>query len=177
MSFLQKIFATPVSRDPTADWPSAPAVAPEVCLETPAIGRLKFGSPLDEARYFGKPDISRGREGDCRELLYAKAGFQLDFERGRLAYVAFFVGRDPYQPPVNGLAYCAPQLRGGHRFSGDTTREDLIGVLGEPESIDDADQDEVVLSFFAKGLVLEFELNAEGRLKRWNLYPEEEVAQ
>lgn len=177
MSFLQRFFAAPVRNDPTADWPEFTVLAPDVGLDIPAIGRLKFGSALDEARYLGKPDSVRYSKPTYLELFYAKAGFQLCYEQGRLAYAAFFVGADPYQPRVGGLTYCTPQLRGGHRFSGETTREDLIGALGEPESIDEADEDESILCFFAKGLVLEFELNAAGGLKRWNLYPEREIPQ
>jgi hypothetical protein len=177
MSFLQKLFAAPAGSDPTADWLQIATLAPDVCLDTPAIGRLKFGGALDEARSLGKPDSCRRVELNYLELVYAKAGFQLDFENDRLVYAAFFIGPDAGQPPIGGLVHCSPRTLAGARFSKETTREDLIGVFGEPESIDDADEDESILCFFAKGLVLEFELNADGRLKRWNLYPEEGIPQ
>jgi hypothetical protein len=176
MSFLQRFFAGTRRSDPTADWPEVGAAPPEVALDQPAIGRLKFGSPLEEARYLGKPDSCRSLAPTYLELVYAKAGFQLDYENNGLAYAAFFVGPDPCQPRVGELGYCAPQLRGGRRFSSATTRKDLIGVFGQPRSVDDLDDDETILYFGAKGLVLEFELNATGCLKRWNLYPEERAA-
>lgn len=163
-------------QDPTANWSEAPLQVPDVCLETAAVGQLKFGDALAAARYLGKPDEWRRSEPDYLELVYARAGFQLDFEHERLAYVAFLIGPDAGPPVTAHRAVCTPQLRGGRRFSAQTSREDLIATLGDPESIDAEDKDEVVLSFFAQGLVLEFELNSAGRVQRWNVYPEEGIS-
>ncbi|MEO7412304.1 MAG: hypothetical protein ABIZ81_03015 [Opitutaceae bacterium] len=175
MNFFRGLFPNPSIKDPTPDGPASTVVVPDVCFETPAIGQLRFGAPLGDARYLGKPDSVRTLRPGYVELLYAKAGFQLDFEDERLACVAFHIGPDSSQPRSDGLKYSSPWRRGGPRFSSATTRDDLIRELGEPESVDDSDLDEVIVNFFTNGLVLEFELNQTGVLKRWNIYPEEGV--
>ena len=177
MSVSRRSF-TPVDRgDPTADWSETAATAPEICLDTAAIGGLRFGGLLDDARFLGKADFCRYAKTDYLELIYARAGFQLDFEDDRLAYAVFFVAHGVDQAEVPGLELCCPRERAAGRFSAETKCEDIIAVFGKPDSVDFEEDIEVVLFFSVNGLTLEFEFSWEDSLKRWNLYPIRKISQ
>ena len=175
-AFLRSLLAGPIPVDPTVDWPAADGTTPVVSLEARQIGPLKFGGTLEEARRFGRPDSCRFIQPDYLELVYGPAGFQMDFEKNLLVYAAFFIAPDEFQPPIKTLRHCAPRERGGARFSAWTTKEDFIRALGQPDSTDAADADDIIINYCRNGLMLEFELNKTGHLKRWNLFPEENTS-
>jgi len=176
MGFFSSVLGGVASHDPTIAWSlTGDLPTPEVQFATRRIGPLAFGAPLAEAQCFGRPDLFRRRHHDYFELVYARAGFQLDFEGGRLAYGAFFVGPDEFDPACRSLRYSRPHEAGGASFSDQTTKETLVEIFGPPVSVD-RDAQEIVVHFTRNGLTLEFELNGKGCLKRWNLYPEESGA-
>src|SRR5690606_15496080 len=125
-------------------------------------GSLGFGDAIEAAAFLGRPDrVVFVKKSYC-ELLYARGGFQLDFEDSALAYLAFFIGPDEHLSKHPGLALSAPRLAGiapeGQRLSQDTDRGALERLFGVPESVD-ADPTEVVLSVARQGVVMEFELD------------------
>lgn len=155
--------------DPTALWPRVSVSTPELHLRDPAVGSLRFGSPIDEAYVFGRPDqFARGKQHYCR-LLYEAAGFQIDYDQDRLAYVAYFIAADEYLPSGN-ILFCKPKLSAEFQATSATTQHEIVAYLGEPSSIDN-DSDETVLFYEHESLTLEFELATNGNLKRVNAYP------
>lgn len=173
MRILDRLFGR--RADPTKDWPAEEGEAPECDLSRMAFGPLCFGSPIEAARCFGRPDRFRWKTGDYCELLYARAGFQLDFEEGRLAYVAFFIGEDESSSLHPTAATAQPRIRGGARLTSQVGRQELLDYFGVPVSEESSD-DEAIL-YYGRGVVtMECELDANGHLKRWNLYPSNDVA-
>ena len=156
--------------DPTAAWPVRDYDVPAVDLSRMPFGALRFGASLQEALYFGRPESFSWSRKDYCELLYARGGFQLDFERGNLSYVAFFVGQDACLPDHPALSFTKPRIKGGGQLTQETRKDDLQKLFGSIES-EDVDSEETILTFLRSGVTLEFELNAEGYLKRWNLFP------
>ena len=157
--------------DPTEAWADASAAAPGFDWSELRLGRLAFGDPLECAESLGRPDRFRWTQPGYCELLYARAGFQIDFDRGRFAYLAWFIGPDPANPELPDMSYASPALDEELALTRETSMDDLRAHLGPPSS-EDADDDETVLFYAGGGVVLEFEFDAAGRLKRWNLYPE-----
>jgi len=165
------------SADPTTDWPESTGTTPEVDLTHKLIGKLKFGSPLVEARYLGKPDSAHYSQPDYLELIYGPGGFRLDFDHGNLAYAAFFIGPDEFQPTVPDLKFCEPLVHGAQRFTANMSRIGLENIFGPAEHVDERDSCEAILSFCRDGLVHEFEFDLNDKLKRWSLFPEQEIPQ
>jgi len=160
--------------DLTADWPDFQPPAPHFDLARESFGPLRFGDELAIAALLGRPDIcSWPGRNDC-ELIYARGGFELDFEAGRFIYLAYFIGPDVYLPHHPELRFAEPQLLGWNAgavcLSRNTDREQLHSQLGPPEQ-EDVDEDETILSYTRSGVGMEFELNLEGHLKRWNICP------
>lgn len=134
------------------------------------FGPFGFGDPLEHARVLGRPDrFSSGPRGYC-ELLYARAGFQIDFDNDRLAYVAFFVAADEYLPTSAPVVFAQPILD-SHRLSSASSLRHVETLLGSPKTRDDEDDDETILSYEKNGLTIEFEFAANDHLKRLNIYP------
>ena len=149
--------------------------SPAFDLSRMALGSLRLGDQMEAARFLGRPDSFRWTSDAYCELLYARAGFQLDFEGGRLCYVAFFVGGDTHLPTHPSLSLSQPQIRGGMRLTQRTGRKELLRHFGRPVS-EDSDSDETILYYVRGGVTMEFELDGSGHLKRWNLYPSDDAA-
>jgi hypothetical protein len=161
--------------DPTVGWPEFRAPAPAFNLARRCFGPLRFGDELATAVLLGRPDVFCWQGPEACELIYARGGFELDFERERFAYLAFFIGPDPYLPLHPDLRFAEPRLLGWNESSVCLSREtdgaQLRNQLGPPDG-EDIDEDETILNYTRAGVVMEFELNREGRLKRWNVFPE-----
>lgn len=168
-----------------SEWPPHNGSVPIVNLDTMSIGPLRFGDALDSVAKIGKPGpigwTGKGATGwfqatGYAELLYPEAGFQLDFDEERFAYIAFFIGPDPHLPDWDPLRYSEPVVLGLGRnpwqLSQDTTRTEIEQKLGMPMKVDE-DLDETVLFYVLHGVNLEFELDKSGQLKRFNLFPAE----
>jgi len=140
------------------------------------FGSLRFGDGLDAAAFLGRPDEFEWTLPEYCELLYASGGFQIEFEKGRLAYIAFFIGPDDLLPTHRALAFSEPLVHGRApetiRLSRDCDRSVLERMFGAPDSVD-TDCDETILYYTRQNVTMEFEINGKtGQLKRWNLYPQ-----
>ena len=157
--------------DPTMAWPPTEFAMPDFDLESMSFGPLHFGCELHEAQPFGKPDRFTWSGKNTSELLFARNGFQLDFEADRLIYIAFFIGHDRFLPDHPALSLSKPKIKGVVQLTNETSIGDLCRLFGTPTS-EDRDGEEIILNFSRSGVVLEFELNTSGFLKRLNLFPE-----
>jgi hypothetical protein len=162
---------TGVLPDPTVDWPDQGESTPDFDWSTLSFGPLRFGDPVDRAAAFGRPDTFRWTQPGYCELVYARSGFLLQFDRGGFAYVAWLIGPDPRRPDVDDARYSTPSLDGELTLTARTRSDTIRARLGEPLSEDAATADSVLI-YAGEGVVLEFEFDAEGSLKRWNVYPE-----
>ncbi len=161
--------------DPTLNWGTFRKPIPDFDVSRMQFGSLRFGDGLKGAAFLGRPDRFSAKERDYCELLYARGGFQLDFDQNRFVYLAFFIAPDACLPEHPGLEFSAPRLRGdslsGIHLTRLTDRATLERIFGSPESVD-ADAQEAVLFYSRLRVTMEFELDTRtGRLKRWNLYP------
>lgn len=170
---LSSIFDKLLGRrpNPTEHWPRVSMPAPDINLSQGTIGPLRFGDDLASANVFGRPDMFRWTQSDYCQLVYAGAGFQIDFDSGKLACAAFFVGPDTHLPV--GASFSKPRFFPSARFSKDTSQKEIEAVFGAPKSRD-CDDDEILLFYEVKALTIEFECTPAGLLKRSNIYPTEE---
>ncbi|PKL41528.1 MAG: hypothetical protein CVV41_18230 [Candidatus Riflebacteria bacterium HGW-Riflebacteria-1] len=171
MGFFDFLFGN--KEDPTKDWPVTDFSTPDFVMQEQSFGRLHFGCELADAQHFGRPDLFVWRDNDYCELVYACHGFQLDFEEGRLCYIAFFIGPDSCLPNLPGMVFSQPCFEKVAQFTQKTTSQDLVDLFGEPIS-EDFDSEEIVRNFVHSRLVFECELTPEGFLKRLNLFPEQD---
>jgi hypothetical protein len=161
--------------DPSRDWKGLSLPIPDFDIAEMRFGFLRFGDPFEAAAFLGRPDRSRWTQPNYCEFLYASGGFQIDYDKGRFAYLAFYIGPDPYLPKHKALEFASPRLSGGttdgYRLSRDTDRAKLEQLFGAPDSAD-TEARETILFYTRTSVTMEFELEGEtGRLKRWNLYP------
>lgn len=155
--------------DLVSQWPEVSQATPLIDLAKRTIGPLRFGCSLEEAAILGRPTRVNCRADEYCELVYASAGVQLDFDRRRLAYAAFFVGRDDTVP--NGdVTYCSPRFSDGARFSSASDVSEIEAAFGTPKSRE-TDAEERVWTYEIGELTIEFEFDAAGRLKRLAVFP------
>jgi hypothetical protein len=172
MSFLDRMMGR--RPDPTEGWGPFQLPLPDFDPTEKCFGSLKFGDEISAASFLGRPTRVQWSKSDYIELLYAAGGFQVDFDHGRFAYLAFFIRPDERIASKGEIARAEPLLRNNGqnlvRFSESSTTDELKKLFGQPTTADN-DEDESVLSFDRNGLTLEFELNTKQRLKRWNVFP------
>jgi hypothetical protein len=165
---IGKLFG--LQKDPTADWPILVQSTPEVDCTRRMVSSMHFGDPWTVARQFGRPDRFRWIQPGYCELIYAQAGWQMDFDQDRFAYVAFFIGPDCYVPTMcPPISFSRPHVD-GMTLSCETTQAQVEQKFGPPRSRD-RDEDETILFYAGSALTLEFELTPAGNLKRLNIYP------
>ena len=156
--------------DPTKDWPQLSNAPTGFDLSRRTFGSLAFGDGFESARQFGKPDKFEWiRPGYCT-LLYARSGFQIDFEDGRFSYIAFLLGPDMYLPAHPQLAFSEPWLCDRLQLSSATNQLQIKNYFGAPES-EDVDSDETILFYSHNNMTIEFEFTPTDSLKRCNLFP------
>jgi len=171
MTFLDRLMGR--QPNPTHAWPIVELSQPEINLEDIRLHSLRFGDALNSAQCLGRPDTFRGSENDYCELLYARYGFQIDFDSGRFAYLAFYIGPDAKTSQLKGLEWSHPHITGAGNLTATITDSQITGWLGAAGD-EEKDGNESTL-FYPKGeITMEFEFNADGCLKRWNLYPQRE---
>jgi hypothetical protein len=175
LDYFKRLFGFKV--DPTVEWSELPPATPTIDLRTMQVGPLSFWDPIAKGRELGRPDLCQRVAGKVDELVYARAGFLLEFYRGRFSYAAFMLSEDGFEEvgrEHEEMVYCRPKviLPNGEavEFSPDLELEALVEWLGKPESADVDDEESVIL-WRRQGTSIEAELNARGRLKRFNLYP------
>ena len=161
--------------DPTKNWKDYHPPMPDLDLSKMRFGPLGFGEDFDAAAFLGRPDRFQWTLDNYCELLYASSGFQIDYDAGRFAYLAFFIAPDEHLAKHKDLRFSKPRVLGfspeGNLITQDYTREMLQERFGPAESTD-AEPEETILYYSRQGVTMEFELDGKnGRLKRWNLYP------
>lgn len=157
--------------DPTREWPEQAARIPDFDWSSLSLGPLRFGDPVERAEAFGRPDTFRWTQPGYCELFYARAGLLIAFDRGGFSYIAWLIGADAGRPERQGTHYATPSLDGELTLTPATTPDQIRARLGEPLS-EDTDEATSVLIYAGEGIVLEFEFDPSGSLKRWNVYPE-----
>ena len=158
---IVNIFIRPLSTGP----------APEFDVAAGTLGPLNFEAQVADARVFGRPDAVLKNTDKILKLLWARWGLELEFVDGRLAFIAWIIGPDPFEPAHRDLRFARPQPVGGPLLDGRTSEADLETWLG-PHECRDADEDEIVVDWEKNGVVHEFEFTPAGSLKRWNAYEE-----
>jgi hypothetical protein len=159
----------PALPDPTREWPRRGIATLSVDTRRGTVGSLGFGSEIAAARVWGRPDSLRWTQPGYCELVYAAAGFQVDFDAGRLAYAAFFIAEDESLPTGMPVVFSTPIVDGTRLTSGMSAKR-IEGFFGAPE-VDDHDGDEWVLTYVRGAVTAELEGAAAGTLKRVNVYP------
>jgi hypothetical protein len=175
MNLFDRLLGRHDDTDPTLKWGSFTLPIPDVDMTKMAFGTLRFGDEFTAAAFLGRPDRCKWTQPEYCELLYASGGFQVDYDRGRFAYIAFFIGPDKFLSKHRALEFSKPRLHGcvpaGIRLSRDTNRALLEQLFGAANSVD-TEPRETILCYTRQGIVMEFEMDGKtGRLKRWNLYP------
>lgn len=169
MSFFDRILGR--EPNPTQKWPIVELSHPDIDLEDICLGSLRFGDPLASAQCLGRPDVFRGTENGYCELLYARSGFQIDFDASSFVYLAFFIAPDKETATLPGLAFSQPHINGAGSLTSNITETQITGWLGSPGD-EERDGNETVLFYPQGEVTMEFEMNSDGCLKRWNLYPQ-----
>ena len=147
--------------DPTKDWPVVPGPAPNISSTLMQFDQLRFGAPIESARFLGRPDDFhwKGLPGKNCELLYLSKGLRLEFTDRRLSEVAFLI--------EGGASPVAPD---GSRLTRATGKNAIVAAFGEP---DPGGSDDTCLQVFhGHGVASDFYLDDDGHLTEWCLYPE-----
>jgi len=168
MNFLKRLFGG--SPNPTAEWPILPPATPVVDLRTGEIGPLRRKSPLSDARALGSPSRYTHNAGSNPDLLYAPAGFLLEYEENALVEATFFIGADEGAPAEPSLKFCKPTLitHDGtrHQLHSEMKFDAVERALGKPARRE-ADSDEVLLEWEINGITIWAEFDEHQRL--WKL--------
>ena len=163
--------------DLTKDWPTTEPFRPAIDVVQIRFGPLSFGDPLDAASFLGRPSRFTSYQNGLCALLYAKSGFEIEFHRNRFASIAFLLGPDKFLPDHADLSFADVELKGagfdGRRLNSGNSKTDLIRQFGTP-AMENADDSEVIMLYERGTVTMEFELNLEDRLKRWNIFPTDE---
>lgn len=173
MNLLKRIFGR--RPDPTIEWRAFIPPIPDFDLSAMQFGSLRFGDTFSAASFLGRPDKFEWTQGEYCQLLYASGGFQIDFDGGKFAYLAFFIGPDRHLPKHKALEFSKPRLRGcmpdGVSLSRANDRPQIERLFGSPVTADN-DATETILFYRRRQITMEFEFDGQsGPLKRWNLYP------
>lgn len=157
--------------DPTKQWEPVSGPAPDPSALSLQVPVLPFGSPLESARVLGRPDEfewKSRRAKDCT-LLYATKGLRLRFRGGQLAEVAYLIG--PGACAHASFSPAQPSAPDGSRLTADVDRARIVSIFGEP---DPGGSDETCLQVFhGHGVISDFYLDETGRLREWDLYPDD----
>lgn len=164
---LKKLFGQPAP--PCAEWPAVSCLPPEVDTRQNLIGKLAFGDHIQTASFFGRPTAFKNSSSGYLQMLYASAGFEIDFDNDQLAYAAFFLNHDEYIEWQEEIVFSSPIID-GICFNSKNKIEDVKNVYGPAFKIDETD-DEIILFYRQGKLQIEFEANSDTSLKRINLYP------
>ena len=154
--------------DPTADWPQLNPTTPAIDWSGGTIGGVRFRANLESARgVFGKPSEVKWIDKNYCSLIYASAGFEVDFQNDRLASAAILTQIDCYSSA--GITPTSSQID-GFSFSQHTTLDDVTRRFDKAEQPHDVDDEEIIVTYERHGLSVEFEFTLERTLKRLNLF-------
>lgn len=147
--------------DPTRQWPVVAGPAPDLDGSALQFDAMRFGAPLESARFLGRPDKLQWRSRIQKDfdLVYAQKGLRLRFVQGVLREVAFLVGQ------------AQPLAPNGARLTPEVDRSQIVALFGEP---DPDGSDEICLQVFhGQGVISDFYLDDAGHLTEWVLYPDD----
>ncbi len=171
MNFLKRLFG--IKPDPTKSWPVLPVSTPPIDLRTTTFGPLRFGTAFDEVKVLGRPDEYKHYNFNTCDLLYARAGYEVEIEEGRFVGIRYFIGRDAYTDAHKALVRSRPTaiLPDGttRELNADTKGEALVEIFGAPKSAD-MDEDDSLLVWDHGEVTIEAELNESTQLVSLNLY-------
>jgi hypothetical protein len=169
MSLVSRFFS---GGNPTSDWPPATGASPQVSLERQALETfgtaLKFGAPLEAARFLGRPDRYATHGERFVMLSYDQWGIELEFEANALSQVSFLIGEEHRNSTRPNLVLAVPKGPDGLGLSPQTTKEELIQRFGQPETLQDLEHT-VVLYYDAGPLISEYQVE-KGTLTAWDVY-------
>jgi hypothetical protein len=157
--------------NPTSDRSISNQPLPAIRLKPFSLGGLRFGDPVANAEFLGRPEkCRRFRAAGNVQLLYARQGLLLEFEAGRFVEAIFHIGTGTYASPIQGAAQCRPRVEGGGDFTATTTIDEFVQILGKPQRIErDKDDGEVVLYYENAAACMEAEFNPQGTLGTWTV--------
>jgi hypothetical protein len=157
--------------DPTRTWPVVAGPAPDVNRTSMQLDALRFGAPIESAHVLGKPEKfhwNNRLKKEC-ELLYARKGLRLRFGDGRLREVTFLIGPESSDHP--DFTPAQPTAPDGTRLNAQTTRDRIEALFGPA---DPGGSDETTLQIFHRnGVASDFDLDQQGQLIEWSIYPED----
>jgi hypothetical protein len=154
--------------DPTRRWPVVEGPAPAVNPALMQLEAIRFGDPLDSARFLGRPDgvewISRMRKD--YDLIYARKGLRVRFKHGLLAEIEFYIGPRSCEHPAFSAA--RPKAPDGTTLTPEIDKKRIVQLFGEP---DPKGSDDEVLQVFHTNVISDFFVDETGHLESWALYP------
>jgi hypothetical protein len=154
--------------DPTREWPVVAGPAPDVNRALMQLDQLRFGDPLDSARFLGRPDafewVSRRRKD--YDLIHARKGLRLRFKDGRFVELEFYIGPRSCEHPA--FAAARPKAPDGTTLTPEIDKKRIGELFGEP---DPKGSDDEVLQVFHTNVASDFFLDETGHLESWALYP------
>jgi hypothetical protein len=155
--------------DPTRSWEPAAGPAPDP--SGLRISALPFGSPLESARFLGRPDVFEWKsrlEKECT-LLYASRGLRLHFQGGLLDVVTYLIGHDACSHP--SFTPSLPMAPDGTRLTPDMDRARIVSIFGEPDPL--GSDEETLQVFHGGGAISDFQIDEHGHLREWDLYADD----
>ena len=166
LSIINRLFGR--RADPTIGWPRLSLPAPPLLTVRQSLGNLRFGDEIARVRMFGRPDVFSWTGKDYCELIYLAAGFQIDCDHGRFAFASYFLGPDEFLP--KGASFSSPCIDSAGVVSASMSINALKDLLGQPR-VEEGDEYEILLGYAFNGLVLNFEADVAGKLKRLDVHP------
>jgi hypothetical protein len=127
---------------------------------------MRWGASLGSVAIWGRPEHIALPADHLLQITYPERGLALEFEDESLSYIGFEFSPDHpgRRLPVDHLHAEMPF------FSAATLLADVRRVVGAPERTE-RDASETVLLYRRRQLVLEFEFDRAGALRRFNLFP------
>lgn len=158
------------------EWPPEPTVPLAFELSPPSLSGVGIGAPVEDLQRFGKPDNkARAKDG---YFFWYRHGFAIDTDaRGVDSFL--FKWKATWEPGYGKPNVEARPFAGTCTLDGNsislgatTTETQVVELMGEPESRDEEDPDDVVLRWNRDGIVYEFEFTAKRQLKALLCYGE-----
>lgn len=174
-TWLDFLWYRPV--DPTCDWSLSDQPLPTIRLKPFSIGSFRFGDPVSSAEFLGRPErCRRFRTSENAMLLYGRLGMTIEFELGKFVEVVFHIGSGADSTSLPHATFCRPRIEGSGELTAETTIDEFIRMIGEPQRIDrDEDDGEVVLYYASAAACMEAEFNPRGTLVAWTVMINDEA--
>lgn len=157
----------------TETWPAQPRAPISIDLDAMAIEGVQFGTPLEECRQLGRPERIKVIDRTYISFRYPARGFLADFDRGELDCVRLVTLLDPRVLDTRGFEATRVTVTSPHQpdqtWTASTTGDAVRQCLGEPETIDDDDEERVLFHNWGDYRI-ETEFTLEDQLKCVNIF-------